>query len=385
MKIHEYQAKALFAQHGIPVPKGKAVANPAEAYEAYTALGGRVVLKAQVHAGGRGKAGGIRMAASPEEAERVAQDMLGKRLVTHQTGPTGAPVNRLLVEESVPVRRELYVGLLVDAESARTVVLASPSGGMDIEEVAARTPEKIFKEYVDPCVGLRSFQARRLAYALGIGPALIRPATDLLNNLYLLFWSKDASLVEVNPLVETEDGRLLALDAKVNFDDNATFRHKELASLQDPTQDNALERRAADNGIVYIQLDGDVGCIVNGAGLAMATMDIIHNMGAEPANFLDIGGAGSGDDKVAEAFKIIIADPKVKRVFVNVFGGILRCDYVARGVVKAARETGCRLPMVARLQGTNSEEAQRILAESGLPVSFATDIGEAARLAVGKP
>lgn len=384
MKIHEYQAKALFAKHGIPVPKGKAVANPAEAYEVYTELGGRVVLKAQVHAGGRGKAGGIRTASSPEEAERIAKDMLGRRLVTHQTGPQGAPVNRLLVEESVAVRCELYVGLLVDGESARTVVLARPSGGMDIEEVAAHTPEKIFKEYIDVAVGLRSFQARRLAYALGLPATLIRPATDLINNLYLLFWSGDCSLVEVNPLVETDDRRLLALDAKVNFDDNSSFRHKDWAPRQDPTQDNPLERRAADNGIVYIQLEGDVGCIVNGAGLAMATMDIIHYMGAEPANFLDIGGAGGGDDKVAEAFKILTTDPKVKRVFINVFGGILRCDYVARGVVKAARETGCRLPMVARLQGTNSEEAQRILAESGLPVSFANDIGEAARLAVAR-
>ncbi|MFQ5876030.1 MAG: ADP-forming succinate--CoA ligase subunit beta [Dehalococcoidia bacterium] len=381
MKIHEYQAKALLAQYRVPVPEGKAATTPAEAREVAQELGGRVVVKAQVHAGGRGKAGGIKVVGSPQEAEKVAGEMLGSRLVTHQTSSDGVPVDTVLVERAANAQRELYVGIVIDGSAQMPVVMASEAGGMEIEEVAAATPEKIVREYVDPVIGLQPFQGRRLADGMGLSGDLVRPAVAIVSGLYRLMNDKNCSLVEVNPLIVTDDGKLLALDAKLNFDDDALFRHPEIQELRDLSQEDPLDVEANKYDINYIKLDGDVGCMVNGAGLAMATMDIIHYMGASPANFLDVGG-GANEEKIAQAFKLLVSDPKVKRVLVNIFGGILRCDVAARGIVAAAREIEVEIPVVVRMRGTNVEEGQQILEESGLNITFAPDLKSAAEKVV---
>lgn len=381
MKIHEYQAKALMAQYGVPVPKGGVVATPAEARHLAEEMGGRAAVKAQVHAGGRGKAGGIRVVASPDEAEQAAASLLGTRLVTHQTGPEGVPVSRLLVEEVAEVAREMYLAIIVDRSARGPVVIASDAGGMEIEEVAASTPERIYRQDVHPLVGLRTFQAFKLARSLGLTGDLVRPAVSLMQSLYRLFTEKDCSLAEINPLALTADGRLLALDAKLNLEDYALARHPELAEMRDVEQEDPLEARAASYGVNYVRLDGQVGCLVNGAGLAMATMDIISDAGWSPANFLDVGGRADVE-RVAQATSIILSDPNVKQVLINVFGGILRCDMVADGVIRAYAESGSRIPLVVRLLGTNREEGKRRFAESGLPVTFADTLADAVR-AVG--
>jgi len=381
MKIHEYQAKEIFASYGIPVPKGSVAATAAEAKDVASSIGDKVVVKAQVYAGGRGKAGGIKTAASPAEAEKVADEIIGMRLVTHQTSPEGVPVNQVLVEEAAPIERELYLSIVIDSSAGVPVIMASEAGGMDIEEVAAKTPEKILKAYVDPVTGFQAFLGRRIAYGLRLAPEQVRPATQLIGNLYRLFQEKDCSLVEINPLIVTSDGRLLALDAKLNIDDNSLFRHRDYAELRDPTQEDALELEASQHNISYIKLDGDVGCMVNGAGLAMATMDIIKLMGAEPANFLDVGG-GASDEMVAKAFTILLSDPKVTAALVNIFGGILRCDIVAQGIIEAAKNMDIKVPIVVRMRGTNVEEGMRLLGESGLPVILAKNLTEAAQKVV---
>jgi len=381
VKIHEYQAKQILAKYGVPVPKGGVATTPAEAREIATQLGGSVVIKAQVYAGGRGKGGGIKTAQSPEEAERLAQEIIGMRLVTHQTSAEGVPVEKVLVEEAMGIARELYLGIVVDSATAQPVIMASEAGGMDIEEVAAKTPEKILKAHVPPMTGFQSFMGRKLAFGMNLDAEQIRPATQLIGDLYRAFTDSDASLAEINPLVITADGRLLAIDAKLNLDDNALIRHREYAELRDPGQEDELELKAAEHNLTYIKLDGDVGCIVNGAGLAMATMDIIKLMGAEPANFLDVGG-GASDEMVTRAFIIILSDPKVKAALINVFGGILRCDIVARGVIEAAKQTELKVPLVVRMRGTNVDEGMRLLAESGLPVILAQDLKDAAEKVV---
>ncbi|HEX78427.1 MAG TPA: ADP-forming succinate--CoA ligase subunit beta [Dehalococcoidia bacterium] len=378
MKIHEYQAKALMAEFGIPVPRGGLATAPAQARARAQELGGKVVLKAQVYAGGRGKAGGIRVANSPEEAENLAGQMLGTRLVTHQTGPEGVPLSKLLVEEALDIHKELYLSILVDGCRRMPVMMASEAGGVDIEEVARISPERIVRSYIDPVIGFQPFMARRLAYGMNLPGELVRPATQLMANLYKLFMAKDCSLAEINPLVITVDGRLLALDAKLNFDDSGLFRHPEIRELRDTEQEEPLEVEASNQNVSYIKLDGDVGCMVNGAGLAMATMDIVKLYGAEPANFLDVGG-GANEQQVAAALKIILNDPKVKRVLINIFGGILRCDVAARGIVAAAMETQVKVPMVVRMRGTNVDEGRQILAESGMNIILASDLRDAAQ------
>lgn len=378
MKIHEYQAKELMATYGIPVPKGRIATTPGDVRRIAEELGGKAVVKAQVHAGGRGKAGGIRLVRSPQEAEQAAADLLAKRLVTYQTGPEGVPVRRLLVEEQVAIERELYLSVIVDGAVRAPVIIASEAGGVEIEEVAASSPEKILREIPHPALGLFTFQARRLAYALGLKPELVRPASELVLNLYRLFLEKDCSLVEINPMVVTAEGRVLALDAKLNFDDDGLFRHRDLQGLRDVEQEDSLEAQANDYDISYVRLDGNVGCLVNGAGLAMATMDMVTVVGAHPANFLDVGG-GADDERVKHAFSIILADPRVKVALLNIFGGILRCDTVARGVVAACREKGAAIPIVARLSGTNAEEGRDILEASGLNVTLVTTLHEAAQ------
>ena len=381
MKIHEYQAKEMLAKYGVPVPQGGMATTPAEAREIASRLGGKVVIKAQVYAGGRGKGGGIKTAESPEEAERLAQGIIGMQLVTHQTSAKGVPVEKVLVEEAMTIDRELYLGVVIDSAAAQPVIMASEAGGMDIEEVAAKTPEKILKAHVHPATGFQPFVGRKLAFGMNLAPEQIRPATQLIGNLYRAFADSDASLVEINPLVVTSDGRLLALDAKFNLDDNALFRHREYPDLRDPGQEDELELEALKHNISYITLDGDVGCMVNGAGLAMATMDIIKLMGAEPANFLDVGG-GASDEMVSKAFLILLSDPKVKAALINVFGGILRCDIVARGVIEAAKQIEIKVPLVVRMRGTNVDEGMRLLAESGLPVILAQDLKDAAEKVV---
>ena len=375
MKVHEYQAKSIFEGHGVPVPRGGVASNPGEAMDIARGLGGRAVVKAQVHAGGRGKGGGIVVAATPEEAERAAASLLGSRLVTPQTGPEGVPVARVLVEEVAEVARELYLGLTVDRSFGGPVMIASEAGGMEIEEVAATDPDKIFKEGVDPLVGFQPFQGRRLAYSLNVAPGLVRPVSQIMSAVYTIFVESDCSLVEINPLTVTGDGRVIALDAKLSIDDDALFRHPELRELRDPQQEDPYEAQAREYDIAYVKLDGDVGCLVNGAGLAMATMDVIRSTGSGPANFLDVGG-GASTEKVARAFGIILSDPQVKRVLVNIFGGILRCDIAAAGIVKACEENGSQLPILARMQGTNVEEGKAILGGSGLNVTFADSLAE---------
>src|SRR5579883_1991636 len=382
MKIHEYQAKALLAQFGVPVPKGRVATTPAEARQIAAELGGKVVVKAQIHAGGRGKGGGVKLANSPEEAERVASQIIGMQLVTHQTGPEGQKVKSVLVEEQMQVERELYVAVLVDGAIGEPVMMASAAGGMEIEEVAASTPEKIFRVAIDPATGFQPYMARDLAFNIGLTGEAMRPATQLMTGLYNAFAAKDASLAEINPLVVTADGRVLALDAKFNIDDNALFRHKDVAELRDVDEEDPLEVQAKAHGIDnYIKLDGNIGCIVNGAGLAMATMDTIKLAGGEPANFLDIGTVNN-PERVASALKVIIDDPAVKAILVNIFGGMARVDVIAQGIIEAFKQLDIRVPVVARLEGTNLEEGERLLNESGLPVRRGKDLGEAARLAV---
>ncbi|MBI4337944.1 MAG: ADP-forming succinate--CoA ligase subunit beta [Chloroflexi bacterium] len=377
MKVHEYQAKALMARYNVPVPHGKVAATPQEAHAIAQELGGKSVVKAQVHAGGRGKAGGIKLVATPQEAAQAAGALLGTRLVTHQTGPDGVPVRRLLIEEAAPVAQELYLAVLVDPAARGPVVIASEAGGMEIEEVAAHSPAKVHRVVPDPVLGLMPFQGRSLAYAMGLKAELVRPFSELAINLYRLFVEQDCTLAEVNPLVVTGDGRLLALDGKLNLDDDALFRHKDLEQLRDVEQEDPLEAQAADADVRYVRLDGDVGCLVNGAGLAMATMDMVSRVGAKPANFLDVGGSAD-DAKVARAFTIILGDPNVKRVLVNVFGGILRCDVVARGIVAACQQVGKNPPMVVRMLGTNVDEGRQVLRGSGLNVTLVDTLAEAA-------
>jgi len=381
VKIHEHQAKEILARYGVPVPRGGVASTPAEAREIASQLGGRVVIKAQVYAGGRGKGGGIKTASSPDEAEKLAGQIIGMRLVTHQTSPQGVPVDKVLVEEAIGIAHELYLGIVIDSARRMPVIMASEAGGMDIEEVAAKTPDKILKAYIDPAMGFQPFLGRRLAFGMNLAAEQIRPATQLIGNLYRAFTERDCSLAEINPLVVTSDGRLLALDAKLNLDDNALFRHRDYADLRDPGQEDKLELEASKHNISYIKLDGDVGCMVNGAGLAMATMDIIKLMGAEPANFLDVGG-GASQEMVTKAFTILLSDPKVKAALVNIFGGILRCDIVARGIIEASKQMKIKVPIVVRMRGTNADEGIRLLAESGLPVILAKDLKDAAEKVV---
>lgn len=374
MKVHEYQAKKIFSGYGIPVPKGVVASTPEEARDAAERLGGGAVVKAQVHAGGRGRAGGIRVVDTPEEACDAAAEMLNSVLVTHQTGAIGAPVNTVLVEEKMGIARELYLSVIVDADARVPIVMASTEGGVDIEQVAEETPEKIFRAHGDPLLGLTPYRARDLVASLGVPGALARPTSDLVSRLYRLFVEKDCSLAEINPLVITDDERVLALDAKLNFEDDALFRHPELRDLADSSQEDEYELRAQKAGLSYVKLEeGKVGCMVNGAGLAMATMDITLTAGANPANFLDVGG-GAGEESIAEAFRIIVSDPDVKAIFINLFGGILRCDAAARGVASAAAELDTRLPVVALMRGTNADEGKQILLDTQLDVRIADDL-----------
>jgi succinyl-CoA synthetase beta subunit len=381
MKIHEYQGKAILKKYGVAVPRGVMAATREEAEAAAQGLLGSgatgVVVKAQIHAGGRGKGGGVKIAKSVEEAGEIAGKMLGMKLVTHQTGPEGRIVHRLLVEETLPIEKELYLGILVDRDEAKPVFMASAAGGMDIEQVAAERPEAILKQYVDPGMGLEPFQARKIAFALGLKPPQINPAVQFLTGLYRAFLDTDASLVEINPFISCTDGRLFALDAKLTFDDNALFRHSDLRELRDITEEDPLEVEASKYNLNYIKLDGNVGCMVNGAGLAMATMDIIKYAGGMPANFLDVGG-GANAEQVAHAFEILLSDKSVRAVLINIFGGILRVDTLAAGVVEAAKKTNIQLPVVLRLEGTNVQEGKKILMESGLNFVVAETMKDAA-------
>jgi succinyl-CoA synthetase beta subunit len=385
MKIHEYQAKSILAKYGVAVPRGEMVATREEAENVAKRLLSEgatgIVVKAQIHAGGRGKGGGVKIAKSAEEAGELASKMLGMTLVTHQTGPEGRIVRRLLIEETLPIARELYVGMLLDRAESKIVLMASASGGMDIEEVAAKTPEKILKEYVDPGLGLQPFQANKIAFWLGLNAQEAKAAVKLLLGLYQAYLDCDASLLEINPLITTGDGRVLALDAKVNFDDNALFRHPALRELRDITEEDPLEVEASKYGLNYIKLDGNVACMVNGAGLAMATMDIIKFAGGNPANFLDVGG-GANEEQVTHAFEILLSDSHVKAILVNIFGGILRVDTLANGVVAAARKTNLKLPLVLRLEGTNVEQGREILKNSGLNFQVAETMKDAAEKVV---
>jgi succinyl-CoA synthetase beta subunit len=381
MKIHEYQAKQILARFGVAVPRGEVAYTPEEARHVAERLGGTVVVKAQIHAGGRGKAGGIKVAQNPKDAERLADEMLGKKLITAQTGPEGRVVRRVLVEEGLEIARELYLGIVIDRARARPVFMASSEGGVEIEVVAAAHPEKILKEHVDPAVGFQAFQARKLAFGLGLEAALVSEATRFFSSLYRAFEATDASLAEINPLVVTRDGRLLALDAKMNFDDNALFRHKDIREMRDLDEEEPLEVKASNYNLNYIRLDGNVGCMVNGAGLAMATMDLIQYAGGRPANFLDVGG-GANEEQVRRGFEIILSDPNVRAVLINIFGGIMRCDIVASGVVAAARSLGVKVPIVVRLEGTNVELGQKILRDSGLNFTVAAGMKDAAEKVV---
>ena len=376
MNIHEFQAKEVFARYGIPVPRGIVASTPAEAQAATEELGGRSVVKAQIHAGGRGKSGGVQLVRSPEEASAAAEKMLASNIVTPQTGPEGAPVEKLLIEELADIKHELYVALTIDRGHRGPSLLVSTQGGMDIEEVAAKNPEDIHTEPVDPLSGLMPFQTRRLARQLGLDQAVASEASRVLSALYRVFVENDCTLVEVNPLIVTGDDRVVALDAKINLDDDSMFRHADLFEYRDINQEDPLEAQASDLDIAYVNLDGDVGCLVNGAGLAMATLDVTNAAGAAPANFLDVGG-GATPEKVASAVKIILSDTKVKRVLVNIFGGILRCDIAGEGIVLAYKETGSTIPLVVRMLGTNVVEGKEILGASGLPVVFADTLTEA--------
>ena len=380
MNIHEYQAKDILQRFGVPVPRGEVATTPAEARVAAEKLGGQVVVKAQVHAGGRGKAGGVKLASNPDEAEKYAAGMLGTRLVTHQTGPQGVPVRKVLVAEATDIADELYLSIIVDGDLGVPVVIASTEGGVEIEVVAEKTPEKLFRVAGDPLLGLSPYHARDIAAALNVPASAQRGTAALISNLYRVFVENDCSLVEINPLVITKSGDVIALDAKINLEDDALFRHKDLAALHDPEQEDELELRAHEFDLAYVKLDGGrVGCMVNGAGLAMATMDITKWAGADPANFLDIGG--SADEKrIEEAFKIIVSDKDVEIILVNLFAGIARADVVAQGIVNAAKETGAKLPMVVAMRGTNADEGRRILNESGMDISAAKDLAGAAEV-----
>src|SRR5436189_57918 len=378
MKIHEYQAKELLEKFNVPVPRGIVAQSPEAAYQAAKELAcAPVVVKAQIHAGGRGKGGGVKLAKSAEEARELATQMLGMKLVTHQTGAEGREVRVLLIEEGLPIDKEFYLGIVLDRASGRPAFMASAAGGMDIEEVAARTPEQIFKETINPAVGFRPFQARKLAFSLGLAGALVSQAAKFMQALYSAYESTDASLVEINPFLLTKDNRLIALDAKINFDDNAMFRHPDFKDLRDLNEEEPLEIEASKFDLNYIKLDGNIACMVNGAGLAMATMDIIKLAGGEPANFLDVGG-GATKERVTAAFKLLLSDPNVEGVLVNIFGGIMRCDVIAEGVVAAAKEISLGVPLVVRLEGTNVELGKKILRESGLPIVSADNLADAA-------
>jgi len=382
MNLHEYQAKEVFRSYGIPVPDGRVASTAEEAVAAAEALGGSVwVVKAQVHAGGRGKAGGVKLARDLESVRSAAQEMLGRRLVTHQTGPEGLPIEKVYVEVGSEIDREIYVSLTLNREKGRIAVIASAAGGMDIEEVAAKTPEKILTVNVHPAAGLQPYQCRNLAYGLGFKGAQVAEFEAIAKALYRLYLEKDASLVEINPLIVTKAGRLVALDAKINIDANALFRQKELAALRDPNQEDPMERRASEHDLNYVSLDGDIACMVNGAGLAMATMDLIKLHGGNPANFLDVGG-GATSERVTAAFSLILSNPKVRAILVNIFGGIVRCDLIAEGVINAVQNVGVKVPVVVRLEGTNAEKAREMLAGSGLTITAATDLTDAARKVV---
>src|SRR5262244_2708130 len=382
MKIHEYQAKAILAQHGVPVPRGEETSDPGDAPAIAKRLGTSVVVvKAQIHAGGRGKGGGVKLAKSPQDAEKLAGQMLGMTLVTHQTGPEGRHVSRVLIEEGLQMQRELYLSIVLDRAAGKPVMMASAAGGMDIEEVAASTPEKIIKVFIEPGVGLVPFEARQLGFAIGLDGAQVNKAVKLMTALYEAFVATDASLVEINPLVVTASGDLLALDAKMNFDDNALYRHADIKELRDLGEEDPLEIEASKFSLNYIHLDGNIGCMVNGAGLAMATMDIIKLAGGEPANFLDVGG-GANAEQIRNAFKILMSDAKVKAVLINYFGGILRCDVLAQGVIAAVKELGVPVPIVIRMEGTNVDEGKRLLKESGMNFTTADSMDEAANKVV---
>lgn len=382
MKIHEYQAKEILQSYGVPVPRGRVAEFPEEARKIAEDIGAKtMVIKAQIHAGGRGKGGGVRVVYHPEEAEKAAREILGMTLVTHQTGPTGKLVRKVLIEEGVEIQEELYLGVVIDRSKACPVIMASRQGGVEIEKVAEESPEKIIKEWIEPSVGLRPFQINKIGYGLGFEPAQIGKLRSIITGLYRAFYEKDCLLAEINPLVLTKGGEFIALDAKMNFDDNGLYRHKEISALRDPNEETPLEVEASKYNLNYIKLDGNVGCMVNGAGLAMATMDIIKVLGAEPANFLDVGG-GATVEMVKNGFKILMSDPDVKVVFINIFGGILRCDTLAKGVTEAVREVSVNVPIVIRLEGTNVEEGRRILRESGLNFTVALTMQEGAQKVV---
>ena len=382
MKIHEYQAKAILAQHGVPVPQGEVVFNAAEARAAAGRLGGgTVVVKAQIHAGGRGKGGGVKVVPNADDAGRAAEKMLGMQLVTYQTGPEGQKVQRVLVEQGLKIKRELYLGLVLDRATERPVLMASQDGGVEIEKVAHETPERIFKEFIHPGIGLAPYQTRKLAFALGLEGPQIQQAVRMMKAVYDTFVDTDASLIEINPLIVTESGDLLALDAKMNFDDNAMYRHPVIKDLRDTSEEAPLEVEASKYSLNYIKLDGTIGCMVNGAGLAMATMDIIKLAGGEPANFLDVGG-GANAEQIRNAFKILMSDKAVKAVLINIFGGILRCDVLAEGVISAVKELGVPVPIVIRMEGTNVEQGKKMLRDSGLNFTTADTMSEAAERVV---
>jgi succinyl-CoA synthetase beta subunit len=379
MKIHEYQGKELFRRYGVPVPRGVPAFSVDEAVKAAESLGGPVwVVKAQIHAGGRGKGGGVKLARSIDEVRQRATEILGMQLVTHQTGPAGQKVRRLLIEEGADIKKELYVGMVVDRATQRVTLMASSEGGMDIEEVAAHTPEKIHKVHVDPALGLTDRDADDIAGKIGIPPASVPAARSVLQGLYKAFWETDASLAEINPLILTGDGRVIALDSKMNFDSNALYRHADIVEMRDLDEEDPAEVEASKFDLTYIQLDGNIGCLVNGAGLAMATMDTIKLFGGEPANFLDVGG-GATTEKVTEAFKLMLRNPKLRAILVNIFGGIMRCDVIAEGVVAASRAVHLKVPLVVRMKGTNEQLGKKILADSGLPIISADTMAEAAQ------
>jgi len=382
VKIHEYQGKDLFRKYGIAVPRGIPAFSVEDAVKAAKDLGGPVwVVKAQIHAGGRGKGGGVKLARSMDEVKSLAGSILGMQLVTHQTGPTGQPVRRLLIEEGADIKKELYAAMVVDRGSQRVVLMASADGGMDIEEVAAKTPERIHKVYIDPAKGLTDAQSDEIARAIGISGAMLPQARAMFGGLYRLFVETDASLAEINPLIITGDGKLIALDAKLNFDANALFRHPDVVALRDLDEEDPAEVEASKFDLSYISLDGDIGCLVNGAGLAMATMDVIKLYGGNPANFLDVGG-GATAEKVTEAFKIMLRNKGLKAILVNIFGGIMRCDVIAQGVIAASKAVSLKVPLVVRMKGTNEQEGRALLAQSGLPIISANDMAEAAQKVV---
>ena len=383
MNIHEYQAKEILRRYGIPVPEGEVAATPEQAKAAAIKLGGGTcVVKAQIHAGGRGKGGGVKLARNPEAAEQQAREILGKKLVTHQTEPGGREVKRVLVEQGLNIARELYLALVLDRAQSRVSMIGSSEGGVEIEEVAEKYPEKIFKETVDPVIGLAGFQCRRLAYALEIPAELIGKMTAVMQALYRVFDEADCSIAEINPLIITKEGQVMALDAKMNFDSNALYRHKDIVALRDLNEEDPREIEASKYDLSYISLDGNIACMVNGAGLAMATMDIIKLCGGEPANFLDVGG-GASKEKVSQAFKILLADSRVRGVLINIFGGIMRCDVLAQGIVEAAQEMSIKVPLVVRMEGTNVIQGKKILADSGLAIIPAETMAEAAEKIVG--